>query len=183
MKLRNWVLSAVAAAVFLAGPAYALEGFYVGAGAVNWTYNEPATTPEDLSGTGINVKFGQNFIENLGWEVEMGGGGSDSVVVNVPGVGQVPVDLALDFYTSFFLRAILPLPRLHLYGAVGFTSAMLTADAGLPVTGTESGVSFGAGAELEVVNGWFVGGEFMRYLDTDAIELTAKNIFLKKYFW
>ena len=51
MKRRNWVLSAVAAAVFLAGPAYALEGFYVGAGAVNWTYNEPATTPEDLSGT------------------------------------------------------------------------------------------------------------------------------------
>ena len=103
------------------------------------------------------------FNEYFAVEGHLGGGGSDGSV-------------ELDSLVGLYAKGILPVSQeFRLYGLAGMTDVDFDVD-------SESGFSYGAGAEFDVAPNLALGADYMRYLDEDQYTFDAASVGLRYRF-
>lgn len=113
----------------------------------------------DISEDGLKLAFGQQLTSFAGVEAHFAIGGEDKET-------ETKLDRLFGLYGKFNL----PLEYLNPYVKLGFTSASLKeADSSV----SEFEMSYGVGIELNVNKNVFFDLEYMSYLDTSELELTA----------
>jgi opacity protein-like surface antigen len=135
---------------------------YVGGDALFWELD-----PDDGSrreSVGLRLNGGVQFNDYFAVEGHLGTGGSDE-----------PAEL--DSLAGAYAKGILPISReLRLFGLLGATEV----DAG--PGGRESDLSYGAGAEFDIVPNLALGADYMRYLDTSDATFDAVSLGLRFRF-
>ncbi|MDN3516276.1 porin family protein [Aquisalimonas lutea] len=151
---------------------------YVGAQAAFAEYD-----PDNVSGTAdltaLVGRAGFRASRYFSMEARLGTGlGDDSVDVFVPGAGNVAVDVDIDYLFGAYGRGHIPLSdRFSLYGVAGFTSGELTFDAaGYSDSESDSGLSYGVGADFHATDHVGLNVEYMQYLDESNYEISALSV-------
>ncbi|QYI99372.1 porin family protein [Thalassovita mediterranea] len=168
---------AAAALAAAALPASA-QGFYADAGYtfVNIDYDVAGQSGEiDLGAVGGHV--GYDFNEWFALEGEAAVGVSDEEA----SIAGVNAKLELNYIVGAFARANLPInEQFRLYGRVGAVNAEVEGSAtgggfNFAESSSDSGVGYGAGAELMVSSQFGVRGDYTRY-DIEDIEADAFTV-------
>ncbi|MDZ7852121.1 MAG: porin family protein [Halomonas sp.] len=161
--MKTFTISAVSAALLLAGAAAHAQGSpmnyqpspYLGGDVLFWEIDPDAGN--DFNSTGLRLRGGVAFNDYFGLEGHLGTGGSDG-----------PAEL--DYLAGAYAKGTVPIaPEFRLYGLAGFSEVDFDAD-------TESGFSYGAGAEFDVAPNLAVGADYMRYLDESNYTFDAASI-------
>jgi len=130
-----------------------------------------------LNPTGLEFKAGKYFMPNVAVEGQiLVGTGSDN---------YFGVDLKLKHMLSIFVRGDLALsPTIRGYGLLGLSSGELEASApGLgSASQTDSGLSYGIGAEFDLGNSFSITGEYVSYLSVTDYDYSGVNIGVVKRF-
>jgi opacity protein-like surface antigen len=192
--LRAWAtLPALAAVIVTAAPeARADPTEHIGIGVLKWRYDDSGT-PLRGDGTGWIIRTGADLNDRLGVGADVGGGGSDSVVVS-----GITYDVVLQLLVRLHARftvplSVLHLPFLRLYGLAGVATAQVetrTVSPGPPAPGpivqssfdTSTGGSLGAGAEIHLAGRWSAGVEWVRYLGMNGFDLDTASLFARYRF-
>lgn len=142
------------------------------------TYSETGIPDANLSALGI--RFGKQFSENASFEAHLGIGMADDTVY----VSGFDVDVELDNVISLFIKGDIPLSSAaKVYGLLGFTKGEITATAmGFSFSESDSGLSYGLGAEAEIGNDLSIVGDYIFYLDESEYDYAGFNIGFKKRF-
>lgn len=110
------------------------------------------------SGGGAFAILGADFTPNIGGELRIGATGNASLH---------GLQYKFNNFFSYLAKFQFPATRvLDIYGLVGGTSAKITTSGGANVTKT--GLSFGAGVNVQVANRVSIGGEYVRYWNAVA---------------
>nr|WP_089656912.1 porin family protein [Halomonas pantelleriensis] len=134
---------------------------YVGGDAMFWDLNPDQGPSRD--DVGLRLRGGAQINDYFAVEGHLGGGGSDG-----------PVEL--DYLIGAYAKGILPIAdEIRLYGLAGFTEVDFDVD-------SESGFSYGAGAEFDVAQNLSVGADYMRYLDKSNYTFDAASVGLRYRF-
>ncbi|MGE4534450.1 porin family protein [Halomonas sp.] len=166
--MKTLTLAAITTALFAAGitaaqaqqPPYP-QG-YVGGDAMFWEL-DPDGRADSRDGTGLRLNGGLKFNDYFAVEGHLGGGGSDGGV-------------ELDSLAGLYAKGILPVSReFRLYGLAGMTDVDFDVD-------SESGFSYGAGAEFDVAPNLSLGADYMRYLDEDQYDFDAASVGVRYRF-
>lgn len=166
--MKTLSLAAITTALFAAGingaqaqqPPYP-QG-YVGGDAMFWEL-DPDGRADSRDGTGLRLNGGLKFNDYFAVEGHLGGGGSDGGV-------------ELDSLAGLYAKGILPISReFRLYGLAGMTDVDFDVD-------SESGFSYGAGAEFDVAPNLSLGADYMRYLDEDQYDFDAASVGVRYRF-
>ncbi len=178
--------SLLAASALVAASTANAEGFYLGFGYQIGAYDENGIPEADLST--IKFEAGSYFSENMALEAHVNLG-MDSDTVSVPVVVDdttvvVDVEVDLESSVSLFLKGDLPLsPDFNLYGLVGFSQVKVEASAeGFPQSSSDTGFSYGAGAELGLGNQVYVSAEYVSYISEDEYDYAGINLGVHKKF-
>ncbi len=108
--------------------------------------------PKNLS----NTHNGAQFNDYFALEGHLGTGGSDR-------------GADLDHLAGAYAKGILPVaPNFRLYGLAGFSEVEISDN-------RESGLSYGAGAEMDIANNVSIGADYMRYLDESAYDFPSTD--------
>ncbi len=151
-----------------------VEGGYVGLNYVFLTYEEDGISDEFDLGALVG-KAGVRINPYVSAEFRAGfGAADDSASFN-----GASVELELDYMVGGYM--VLGLPNespVYPYVVVGATKSELTASATGPggsasVSGSESDISYGFGANLEINKDFQVNGEYMQYIDKDGGEISG----------
>ncbi|MFP4263396.1 MAG: porin family protein [Halomonas sp.] len=135
---------------------------YVGGDAMFWEL-DPDGPGGSRDSVGLRVNGGLKFNDYFAVEGHLGGGGSDG-------------GAELDSLVGLYGKGILPVSRdFRLYGLAGMTDVDFDAD-------SESGFSYGAGAEYDVAPNLSLGADFVRYLDEDQYDFDAASVGLRYRF-
>ncbi|MFC3282261.1 porin family protein [Litchfieldella rifensis] len=146
---------------------------YVGGDAMFWELN-PDSGPSADS-LGLRLLGGVQFNDYIAAEGHLGSGGSDT------NQGQ---DTELDYIVGAYAKGILPVgDEFRVYGLAGVTAVEGTFTVG-PFSGSEreSGFSYGAGAEFDIIPNLAVGADFMRYLDKSEYTFDAASVGVRYRF-
>ena len=82
----------------------------------------------------------------------------------------------LDHLAGAYAKGIIPVaPNFRLYGLAGFSEVEISDN-------RESGLSYGAGAEMDIANNVSIGADYMRYLDESAYDFDAASVGLRYRF-
>lgn len=171
--MKSMAMAVVATAgLFGLGSAYAADGVYVGANFSSITYKEtgfPSAKP-----TAVALKLGNQFNKNLAIEGRFGFGLSGDTVT----VTGIPIELEVDNYFGVYGKGILPLSEVvSIYGLVGFTSGKITASVpGISVSGSDSDVSFGIGADFAVSKSTAINVEWAKLFEGTGYKVDALSI-------
>lgn len=134
---------------------------YVGADAMFWDLNPDQGSSADS--VGLRLNGGMKFNDYFAAEAHLGSGGSDG-------------SIELDYLVGAYAKGILPVsPEFRVYGLAGFTEVDFDAD-------SESGFSYGAGAEFDVAPNLAVGADYMRYLDKSDYDFDAASVGVRYRF-
>lgn len=161
--MKTLTLTTASAALLLAGatahaqssPMNYQPSPYLGGDALFWEQDND--NGDDADAIGLRVRGGVAFNDYLALEGHLGTGGSDG-------------DVELDYLAGAYAKGILPVaPEFRLYGLAGFTEVDADVD-------TESGFSYGAGAEYDVAPNLAVGADYMRYLDESNSTFDAASV-------
>ena len=166
--MKMTVLSLTTAALLAGAGAFAASAqaqqspqYYLGGDAMFWSLNPDRGSSFD--DVGLRVRGGAQFNEYFALEGHLGTGGSDR-------------GADLDHVSGAYAKGILPMaPDVRLYGLAGFTEVDIN-------SGSESGFSYGAGAEMDISSNVSVGADYMRYLDESAYDFDAASVGLKYRF-
>ncbi|WNK20486.1 porin family protein [Halomonas piscis] len=167
--MKKLTLATLTAAVLAAGLATTAQAQqraqatpYVGADAMFWKLNpDHHSSRNDV---GLRVNGGMKFNEFFALEGQLGTGGSDGYA-------------DLDYLAGIYAKGILPVtPQARLYGMVG--GSRVNADYG----GSDSDVSYGAGAEMDIAPNLALGADYMRYLDKSDYTFDAASVGLSYRF-
>lgn len=165
--MKTLTLTALAGALFAAGittaqvqqPLYP-QG-YVGGDAMFWELD--LDNGDSRDSTGLRLNGGLKFNDYFAVEGHLGGGGSDG-------------GAELDSLAGLYAKGILPVSReFRLYGLAGMTDVDFDVD-------SESGFSYGAGAEFDVAPNLALGAGYMRYLDVDQYDFDAASVGVRYRF-
>jgi opacity protein-like surface antigen len=177
--MKHLVLSAMSAALLAAGslsvaqaqPLYPQP--YVGGDAMFWSL-DPDRAPS-WDGVGLRLNGGVKFNDFFAVEGHLGTGGSDT---------NQGVKAELDYVVGGYAKGILPLAEeFRLFGLAGFTEVKMSGRLGpFEVSDRESGFSYGAGAEFDVMPNLSVGADYMRYLDKSDFTFDAANVGVRYRF-
>nr|WP_298249789.1 porin family protein [uncultured Halomonas sp.] len=160
---------AAVTSVFLAAGATAAQAQqlvypqgYVGGDAMFWEL-DPEGPADSRDSVGLRVNGGLQFNDYLAVEGHLGGGGSDGAV-------------ELDSLVGLYAKGILPVSQeFRLYGLAGMTEVDSDVD-------SESGFSYGAGAEFDVAPNVSLGADYIRYLDEDQYTFDAASVGVRYRF-
>ena len=156
----------------VAGAAHA-EGFYVGGLLTRATVSVDGFT--EFKPVVIGAKLGLPINKYFAVETRLGLGasGAESALV----LNQ-NINLKLDSFVGTYGKAILPLTdAASVYGLVGYTRGDITASGpGGTFTGTESGVSFGIGADYAITDGASVGIEWARLFNVNGSKFEGLSV-------
>lgn len=134
---------------------------YVGADAMFWDVNPDQGSSADS--VGLRLNGGMKFNDYFAAEAHLGSGGSDG-------------SIELDYLVGAYAKGILPVSQeFRVYGLAGFTEVDFDAD-------SESGFSYGAGAEFDVAPNLAVGADYMRYLDKSDYDFDAASVGVRYRF-
>ena len=169
--MKMTVLSLTSAALLLGAGAFAAsaqaqESFqspqgYVGGDAMFWSLNPDRGDSRD--DVGLRLRGGAQFNDYFALEGHLGTGGSDR-------------GADLDHLAGAYAKGILPVaPNFRLYGLAGFSEVEISDN-------RESGLSYGAGAEMDIANNVSIGADYMRYLDESAYDFDAASVGLRYRF-
>lgn len=169
--MKMTVLSITSAALLIgagtfAASAQAQQSFsspqgYVGGDAMFWSLDPDRGSSRDS--VGLRLRGGAQFNEYFALEGQLGTGGSDG-------------GAELDHLVGAYAKGIAPIaPTARLYGLVGMTEVDFDRD-------SESGFSYGAGAEIDVANNLSVNADYMRYLDKSNYDFDAASVGLRYRF-
>lgn len=180
MKNRIILGSAFAALASFASVASAqdsLEGGYVGLNYAFVTYEEDGISEEFDLGALVS-KAGVQINPYLAAEFRAGFGvADDSMSAN-----GVSLDLELDYLVGGYM--VLGLPNespVYPYAIIGATKGELTASAtgfgnSFSASESESDISYGVGANLDINKDFRVNGEYMQYIDKDGGEVSGISV-------
>ena len=139
---------------------------------------------EDANPTALIGRLGYFFADQFAIEGRLGTGLSDDTV-RVEGFGVVTdVDLELDHLFGAYLVGHLPLGQAaSVYGMLGFTNAKATASTqGFSVTASDSGLSYGFGADVYASERFGLNLEYTQYLDEIGYDVSALSVGAKFMF-
>ncbi len=157
---------------------------YVGVGAIHWSFDESVdgVESEEARATGVRLTLTGPVAEHLSVEWHFATGGSDTVFVNTP-LGSGDVEVEGELIGSMFLRPEVELGAVRLYGLAGYSIGRLEAEAGgVSVDGSDDGVSYGAGAEVEVADGTWLTADYVNYLRGDNYDFRAATVGMRFAF-
>ncbi|SEL82456.1 porin family protein [Halomonas daqiaonensis] len=161
--MKTLTISTVSAALLLAGATAHAQGSpmnyqpspYLGGDVLFWELDSDGG--DDFNSTGLRLRGGVAFNDYFALEGHLGTGGSDG-------------SLDLEYLTGAYAKGIVPIaPEFRLYGLAGFSEVDVDAD-------SESGFSYGAGAEFDVAPNLAVGADYMRYLDESNYTFDAASV-------
>lgn len=182
-KMNYFSKTLLAASALVTASMANAEGLYFGLGYQIGTYDETGVPEADLSA--IKLEAGSSFSENIAVEAHVNlGMDSDTVAVPVSSATSVDVDVDLESSVSLFFKGDLPLsPDFNLYGLVGFSQVKVEASAeGFSESSSDTGFSYGAGAELALGNQVYVSAEYVSYISEDEYDYTGINLGVHKAF-
>jgi len=176
--MKMTVLSLTSAALLLGAGAFAAsaqaqESFqypqgYVGGDAMFWSLNPDRGDSRD--DVGLRLRGGAQFNDYFALEGHLGTGGSDR-------------GADLDHLAGAYAKGILPVaPNFRLYGLAGFSEVEISDNRVEISDNRESGLSYGAGAEMDIANNVSIGADYMRYLDESAYDFDAASVGLRYRF-
>ncbi|MFK7159807.1 porin family protein [Marinospirillum sp. MEB164] len=116
----------------------------------------------DASAEGLKVRFGQQLTSFVAVEAHLAFGGSDE-------------DVSLDRLFGLYAQFGLPLNYFTPYAKVGMTSVSLSDGDN---TRSDFEFGYGVGAELNITRQFFIDLEYMRYLETDDVDMDAFTLSL-----
>lgn len=180
--MKTFTKSLLAASALVAASTASAEGFYLGLGYQIGTYDEKGIPEADLSA--IKLEAGTYFLENIALEAHVNlGMDDDTVAVPVAGT-SVDVDVELESAASLFLKGDLEVsPDFNLYGLLGFSQVKVEASAqGFSESSSDTGFSYGAGAEMGFGNQVYVSAEYVSYISEDAYDYDGINLGVHKKF-
>tara|TARA_R110001592_G_scaffold357853_1_gene661654 strand:+ start:83 stop:619 length:537 start_codon:yes stop_codon:yes gene_type:complete len=149
------------------------EQNYAGGSIAFVDYSEEAIS-DDASLMMLSGRLGTKFNENLSGEIRIGFGiGDDSV--NVFGND---VDVELDTMFGAYVRGgIQAADKFYPYVVLGYTRGEVTASVpGFSDSESESDVSFGLGADVDINEKLTFNAEYMNYLDKDGVEVDGFSL-------
>lgn len=183
-----WAARLAVAVVIVAAAAPAAradDAAYIGLGVLSWRYSENGTGV-DAAATGLSVRAGTDLSDHLGVGAEVGGGGTDTVIVS-----GTEYDLRLQLLVRLHARLTVPVSFVRLYGLAGIATAQMESHLASPgppgptrltVDDTSTGPSVGAGAEVRLAGGLFAGLEWVRYLGASGFDLDTASLFARYRF-
>jgi len=134
---------------------------YVGGDAMFWSLDPDRGSSRD--DVGLRLRGGAQFNDYFALEGHLGTGGSDR-------------GADLDHLAGAYAKGIIPVaPNFRLYGLAGFSEVEIS-------NNRESGLSYGAGAEMDIANNVSIGADYMRYLDESAYDFDAASVGLRYRF-
>lgn len=153
------------------------EGGYVGLNYAFLTYEEDGISDEFDLGALVG-KAGVRVNPYLAAEFRAGFGAKDDSA----SFNGASLELELDYLVGGY--AVLGIPNespVYPYAIVGATKAELTASATGPggsasASGSETDISYGIGANLEINRDFQVNGEYMQYIDKDGGEISGVSV-------
>lgn len=145
------------------------QGFYVGGlySFVNLDFDEIDETIEPKA---LALQAGWNFSKFLAVEGRLGfDAGSDEIA---------GIDVKVENYFSGLLRGTVPFnDTFSVYGLIGFTSGKLeVSDADESVSDTDSGFSYGVGAEMTFAGRHGISLEWARLIPGDGYDADAVSV-------
>lgn len=141
------------------------------------TYSEDGIN-EDAEPTAFTGRIGHFIADRVALESRIGAGlGDDEVRVNTY-AGSVDVNVELDSLFGIYAVGHIPLaPSASIYGLIGFTSIEATFSAGgYSASMSDSGLSYGFGAEFYPNQKFSMNVEYAQYLNETGYNLSAVNI-------
>ena len=143
------------------------------------TYDEDGMS-DDANPTALIGRLGYFVADQIAIEGRLGVGLSDDTVR----VYGVDVDVELDRLFGFYAVGHLPLAETaSIYGLLGFTDAKATASVnGFSDSNTDSGLSYGFGAEFYPSDQFGLNIEYTQYLDESGYDLSAISAGFKVNF-
>src|SRR5690606_13920656 len=160
-------------AAALPAVAMANQHSYVGLQYSQVEYKESGAP--DIEPTAIAVKAGAQLSDFLAVEARVGfGAGDDSV-----SAGGTKLSLEVDNYISAYLKPTLPVgERFAVYALAGVTRSKLEmkTNTGFSDTDSQTDLSYGVGADLNLSTNSFVSVEYARLLKGDDYDLDALSI-------
>lgn len=181
--MKTFTKSLLAASALVAASSASAEGFYLGLGYQIGTYDENGVPEADISA--IKFEAGTYFSEYIAVEAHLNlGMDSDTVAVPVTTNTSVDVDIELENSVSLFLKGDLEVsPDFNLYGLLGFSQVDVEASAqGFSESTTDTGFSYGAGAEVGFGNRVYVSAEYISYINADEYDYNGINLGVHKKF-
>ena len=122
----------------------------------------------------LGARFGVYFTDNLALETRVAIGTTADTVY----AGGVPVDVEIDSLAGVYGVGHLPLSRYSsIYGLVGYSHGQVTASVpGYSVTDSESGLSFGFGADIGLNRATSLNVDYTQYLDGTDYDVSALSV-------
>jgi len=141
--------------------------FYGGLSAMKWNYTRDGGL--DWSGAAAQLTLGKEILDFLSAEARYARGGSDNNIAGRTASGQViAFKLKPRDVTSLFIKPHTRGDAWRVYGLLGGTQANFENPAGINTQkDVARGVSFGAGAEYQVVDSAWLTGEYVNYIRDD----------------
>lgn len=138
------------------------------------SYNEDGF--EEVNPTALVGRFGKYVQNNFAIEGRIGIGlQDDSVNVFVPGFGNLDVSLDIDTLIGIYGVGHVNLNESSsVYALLGFTRGEATASGGgISISGDDSGLSYGVGANIGTGNNVSFNIEYTQYLNKSDFDLSA----------
>lgn len=124
--------------------------------------------------SGFKMRLGYQLFKHLGIEGQYGVGSQEDDADNI--------DVDISNYYGIYLRGTLPLgERLNLFALAGYNSLEVDNLSGGAVGGSadsrdDDDYGYGAGADFEFIDNFFLSVDYMRMLDTDTFEAETLSI-------
>lgn len=169
--------------VAFAGNAMGQGNAYAGGQFAILTYDEDGVG-EDANPTALIGRIGYFVANQVALEGRLGIGLADDTVTVTAFGTSVDVGVELDRLFGFYVVGYLPLAEVaSVYGLIGYTDAKATFSAnGFSMSETDSGLSYGVGAEFHLADDLAINGEYIRYLDESGYDLSALSFGLRFNF-
>ncbi len=153
--------------------------YYLGGGTLAWAFDED-NLDKTATAYGLSLRAGQQLTPLLGWEVQLGAGGTDAVRPGSTFKRQ------FDGYGAALLRLGTDLSILHTYGLFG--GAVVFSSIHQPAVGPSKDHSsaayfaVGGGMELMLGRSFSVGVEQLLFGDAEFYVFSGTHLFIKQFF-
>ena len=144
---------------------------YFGAQLAVGKYTEPGFPVANP--TMLVLRGGSLINKNFSLEGRFGFGLTEGEVTS----SGIPITIEVNNMMGIYALGHLPMNNdLSIYGVLGYTSGELTAAApgtGITITDSDSGMSFGIGADLAISKTMAINVEYMSYIEEETYDFSA----------
>jgi Outer membrane protein beta-barrel domain len=154
------------------------EAGILSVGVLHWKYAR-SNGSASAAGNGVSVRAGTYLNRYLGFGAEVGGGGGDTLPTALGGDFKT----RLQYVASLYAVGRIPISRVNLYGLAGIATIQFESKPRVLLDDDSfDGPTAGMGAEVRLVGGFFVGGEWRRYFGEDTYAFTTASLFARRQF-